>query len=346
MQILIIDDHATNIILLSVILNKLENVTTVEFSNPLEALAWCKENQPDLILIDFMMPDMDGIQFIKAFREIENTASIPIIIVTAHYETEIRHQALLASANDFLNKPIDVIELTARVKNLLNLRDAQKKLSNQADWLKNEVRLATDQIKHTEQEVIYRLSRAAEYRDPETGFHILRMANYAGHIAKNLGLSIEDQQLIINASPMHDIGKIGIPDNILLKPGKLSSYEFEIMKQHPMFGKKMLEGSKSELIKAGEVIAYSHHEKFDGSGYPLGLQGTQIPLFGRICALADVFDALTSERPYKAAWSIEKAIELIREGSGKHFDPECVEAFFMNWQDVIEIKHKYTDNFN
>jgi len=343
MKVLILDDHQPNVMLLSLLINKMKDITSIEFNSSFDALEWCKTEEPDLILVDYMMPEMDGIEFIKQFRALKGRAMVPVVMITAHTESAIRYQALEATANDFLNKPIDSAELSARVKNMLALRKAQIQLSNRAAWLAEEVKKATAQILKGEREVVYRLSRAAEYRDPETGAHILRMSHYAGLIAKNLGLSEDEQALIIDAAPMHDIGKIGIPDNVLLKPGRLDPDEFNIIKQHPEFGRQMLTGSSSRLLQTAEIIAYCHHEKFDGSGYPRGLTGEEIPLYGRIVSLADVFDALTSARPYKPAWPLEKAVDFIHAGTGSHFDPKCVEAFFKDWDQVLEIHHNYKD---
>jgi response regulator RpfG family c-di-GMP phosphodiesterase len=343
LKVLIIDDQQPNVMLLSVLVKRLGGIDTQDFFDALLALEWCKNNDPDLVLIDYMMPNMDGIEFIQKFRTLPGKVNIPVVMITADSDIEVRHKALEATANDFLNKPINSTELTTRVKNMLALRKAQLQLSNKAAWLAEEVKKATEQIIKTEREVIIRLARAAEYKDPETGTHIQRMSQYAGHIAKNLGLSEEEQQLIIDAAPMHDIGKIGIPDSVLLKPGRLDADELKVIYQHPTYGKQMLTGSSSKLLQAAEVIAYSHHEKFDGSGYPQGLAGNDIPIYGRIVALADVFDALSSARPYKVAWEIDKTIAFIKEQSGKHFDPKCVDAFFENWENVLSIKEHFID---
>jgi putative two-component system response regulator len=226
---------------------------------------------------------------------------------------------------------------------MLALRQSHKKLMNHAAWLAEEVSKATAKIKEQERETIFCLAKAAEYRDPETGAHILRMAHYSKHIASMLGLSIEQQNLLLEASPMHDIGKVGIPDSILLKPSKLTDEEFAFMKHHAVIGYELLNTSRFPLLQVAAEIAYTHHEKFDGSGYPRGLSGNNIPLFGRIVAVADVFDALTSERPYKKSWDVEQSSQLLKDGSGRHFDPCCVEAFFKNFDDVMEIKNKFMD---
>ena len=265
-------------------------------------------------------------------------------MVTANYDVQVRHDALEIGVNDFLNKPYDKTEFKARSKNMLDLRQYQKNLEEK-------VRKATEVIRLREQETVFCLARAAEYRDPETGAHIDRMAQYSRLIARNLGLTEELQDLLLLAAPMHDIGKVATPDAILLKPGKLTEDEFFIMKQHAEIGYKVLNTGSSNspllgvsaLLKEAAEIAYTHHEKYDGSGYPRGLKGADIPLFGRIVAVADVFDALTSERPYKKAWSIEQSSQLLRDGTGSHFDPACVSAFFTNFDEILAIKNKFAD---
>jgi putative two-component system response regulator len=216
-------------------------------------------------------------------------------------------------------------------------------LANRAEWLAAEVAQATAEIAAREKEAILRLSRAAEYRDPETGSHLLRMSNYTRLIAEQLGLSPDEQELLLEASPMHDIGKVGTPDQILLKPGRLTPEEFEIMKQHATIGYEILRDSVSPLLQCAAKLAMAHHEKFDGSGYPQALAGEAIPLHGRIVAVADVFDALTSERPYKKAWTLEAAVDFLKSNSGSHFDPACVEALLAVWPQVLEIRARYYD---
>ncbi|MEQ1635401.1 MAG: HD domain-containing phosphohydrolase [Methylococcales bacterium] len=343
-SIALIDDTQINLTLLWHLVKRLEHYDPVSFLNPLEGLDWCLTNDPELIIVDFMMPNLNGIEFIKKIRAVPEKADIPILMVTANDNSSVRYEALKSGATDFLNKPIDKTEFMIRVRNMLTLHSSQRKLADKAAWLAEEVQKATLEIRNREQEVIFRLSKAAEYRDPETGGHIRRMAHYSKHIANQLGMPIALQNMILEAAPMHDIGKVGIPDSILLKPGKLDAAEFELMKEHATFGHNILNGSSSKLMQLGALIALTHHEKFDGSGYPNGLVGDQTPIYGQIIAVADVFDALTSERPYKKPWTIEAAIDFLNEGSGKHFKPECVTAFLKDWDNVLAIKDRFVDD--
>lgn len=343
MNVLIVDDSQINLTLFTALLRKMDDVTPISFLNPVEALTWCEANEADLVLLDYMMPEMDGLAFLSSFRAMTGKETVPVIMVTAVTEKDIRHQGLEASANDFLTKPVDKVEFQARVKNMLTLRKAQVELASRAEWLAAEVKKATEELVASELELIHRLSMAAEFRDPETGAHILRMSNYSKLIAKNLGLSESEQDLILTAAPMHDIGKIGIPDNVLLKPGRLDADELVIMRRHAELGAKILNNSHSPMTQAAAVVASTHHEKYDGTGYPRGLKGEEIPLYGRIVAVADVFDALTSARPYKKAWSIADAKQYIIENSGSHFDPRCVEAFLADWDAVLSINARYQD---
>lgn len=341
--VLIIDDSEINLTLIKALVLKLGECTPVLFNNPLRALDWCRANVPDLVIVDYMMPDMDGLKFIDAFRALHGRDEIPVLMVTANDQKEVRYEALLGGANDFLTKPIDRVEFSARSRNMLSLRAGQRFLADRAAHLAVLVDEQTQEIRDREKELIFRISRAAEFRDPETGAHIQRMAYYSEIIAKGLGLDEKKQKLILEAAPMHDVGKIGIPDYILLKPGKLTFEEFEVMKSHARLGHELLNGSTSETVRAAAEIAISHHEKYDGSGYPHGLVGTKIPLLGRIVAVADVFDALTSERPYKKAWPMEDARQFLEEGRGSHFDPMCVEAFLAHWDDVVIIRQRFQD---
>jgi putative two-component system response regulator len=343
MDILIVDDAPISIALLKKLVSQLADCRPFTFLRAREGLAWCEQNDPDLVIVDYLMPEMDGIEFAKCFRGMPGKADTPLLMVTAAGDREIKHRALSLGINDFLNKPFDQIELQARARNMLALRSSQKKLANRALLLSDEVAKATSEITAREHETLLCLGRAAEHRDPETHEHIIRMSNYSRLIAVRLGLSQEECELLLRAAPLHDIGKIGTPDHILLKPGKLTPQEFEIMKQHTVIGERILANSSSPILRAGAEIAFSHHEKFDGSGYPCGLKGRAISLYGRIVAVADVFDALTSARPYKKAWDLDRACELLRTNSGKHFDPMCIEAFFDVWDEVLTVKDRYHD---
>ena len=342
-QVLIVDDTEINLILFGALVRKIDNSESITFLSSTEGLAWAQANDPDLIIVDYMMPELDGIEFIRLLRETPGKEGVPILMITANDQKQVRYRALEVGASDFLTKPVDKVEFLARANNMLALSDVRKKLSDRAAWLAEEVHKATAEILQRERETVIRLSKAAEYRDPETGAHILRMAHYSELIAKGLGLSVADQVLLLEAAPMHDIGKVGIADGILLKPGRLTPEEMEIMKQHAMIGYDILKGSSSKVLQAGADIARAHHEKFDGTGYPNALKGLEIPVFSRIVAVADVFDALTSERPYKKAWSLEQAADHIKTNVGTHFDPVCVDAFFMQWDAVLEIRARFTD---
>ena len=342
-QVLIIDDTEINLILFGALVKKLDHCIGKPFADSRKALEWVQHTVPDLVIVDYMMPELDGLEFIRLLRQIPGRQNVPILMITANDQKEIRYKALDLGANDFLTKPVDKVKFLARARNMLSLNLARRQLADRAEWLADAVRKATEEIIERERETVVRLSKAAEYRDPETGAHILRMARFSQLIARELGLSPEDQQLLLDAAPMHDIGKVGIPDKILLKPGRLDPDEFEIMKQHAIFGYRLLEGSASSVLQAGAEIAKGHHEKFDGSGYPLGLKGEQIPIFSRIVAVADVFDALTSERPYKRAWTVEAAVDFLKNGAGSHFDPRCVAAFLSVWDEVLKVRDAYQD---
>ncbi|MBL4760330.1 MAG: response regulator [Mariprofundaceae bacterium] len=344
MKILIVDDNQTNILLLRRLIERMDGEhEAVCFTDSLQALDWCADKVPDLLLIDYMMPELDGIEFIQQFRMLPACKDIPVVMITADNNRDVRYKALEAGANDFLNKPIDKTEFLARTRSMLSLRKNQIQLANRAQWLAGEVHKATESLRQQEREALVILSKAAEYRDPETGAHIMRMSHYSKLIARQLGLSEAEQELILEASPMHDVGKVGTPDHILLKPGKLDFDEFVIMKQHADYGYEILNQGSSHLLKVAAEIAISHHEKYNGKGYPHGLKGEEIPLRGRIVAVADVFDALTSERPYKKAWPVEKAIALLTEESGEHFDPQCVEAFLSSLDQILEIMELYQE---
>jgi two-component system response regulator RpfG len=286
---------------------------------------------------------MDGIEFTRRVRAERRLADVPLIIVTVVEDRQIRYQALENGATDFLTRPIDPQEYRARCLNLLALRRSQKMLADRALWLEDQVVQATREVRTRERETLMKLAKAGEYRDKETGNHIIRMAKYARLIAEELRLTAMECDEIEAAAPMHDIGKIGIPDLIMLKPGRHTPEEQALMRRHPLIGHGILTDSPSRYLQMGAVIALGHHEKFDGSGYPQGLAGEDIPLPARIVAVADVFDALTSNRPYKRAWPFQDALNHILSESGKHFDPACVRAFELRIDAVAAIMRELGD---
>lgn len=342
-RIVIVDDNEITMCLFKSLVAKAGGSDPIGFTDVRAALEWCAANEPDLVIVNYHVKQLDGLRFLRAFRAIHSRESVPLLMVTESDQASVRVKALRDGANDYLITPIDQLEFSVRARNLLSVRQHAREMAGRNAWLEAEVAKATASILERERETLYRISRAAEFRDPETGAHIQRMALYSQLIAKSLGLSAKDQQLILDAAPLHDVGKIATPDAILLKPGKLSPDEFEIMKGHARAGFELLDHSASPVVQAGAEIALSHHEKYDGSGYPQGLAGQNIPLMGRIVAVADVFDALTSERPYKQAWSLERAVEQLKAGSGSHFDPHCVLAFLENWAGVCDIHQQFAD---
>lgn len=344
MNIVIIDDTPSNIKLLQAIVGRLNGCDAVTFTDPMEGLGWCLKRDPDLIIVDFMMPSLDGIELTRRLRLKPATAHTPILMVTAAHEREVRYRALEEGVTDFLTKPLDKMEFMSRLKNMLALRKSHLSMADRAETLAAEVRKATAEVHERERETIFRLVKAAEFRDPDTGAHIMRMANFSQLIAAKLGLPGRDQEMILQAAPMHDVGKLGTPDNILLKPASLTVPEFELMKRHSMIGHEILKDSASPVLQMAAQIALSHHEKFDGSGYPHGLAHDDISILGRIVAVADVFDALTSKRPYKHAWKLDTAAAYLYAEREKHFDPDCVDAFLSEWDTIVAIRKRFGDD--
>ncbi|MBN6187715.1 two-component system response regulator [Aneurinibacillus sp. BA2021] len=354
-SILIVDDEEFNLDVLEQLLAA-KNYRVFSACSGLDALMILESEDIDLVLLDVMMPGMNGYEVLREIRATKERY-IPIVMVTALDSKEDKIRALEEGCDDFLNKPIDKYELYARVHTLLRTRHYYKQLTRTKRRLENEVvsrtaelqealatlKLLNSKLEDSHREIVERLSSAAEFKDPETAAHIQRISHYSGVIARAFGMNEEKANLIIQASPMHDIGKIGVPDHILLKPGKLTLEEFEKMKEHTLIGYKILNGSDSPLLKLASEIAISHHEKYDGTGYPYGVRGEDIPLSGRIVAVVDVFDALTSKRPYKDPYPNEKAYEIIQKGSGTHFDPYIVQLFFDSLPDIVRIQHKYQE---
>jgi putative two-component system response regulator len=345
-RILMIDDEPVNLKLLERTLKLHGFSELLSLQDPRQALASYLEYTPDIVLLDINMPYIDGFGVLEQIQSLPPGTRPPILILTAQGSKDRLTRAFDLGARDFLQKPFDIAELIARVRNLLELHHAQRHVREQNEQLEHIVQLRTRQLRETQLQIVRRLGRAAEYRDNETGNHIVRMSHTSSMLARELGKDEEFCELLMNASPMHDIGKIGIPDGILLKPGKLTPDEWEIMKTHVTIGASILSESDSPLLDMASEIALNHHEKWDGSGYPSGLSGEQIPLVGRIVAVADVFDALTSERPYKKPWPMEEAVNFMKEQSGLHFDARVVDALMAVLPRVIEIRNSYSDSYD
>lgn len=343
-KILIVDDEESNVRLLEhmLIQNGFSEIRWTTDSRNVEALYL--RFKPDLVLLDLNMPFMNGIEVMERLHEIETESFPSIVVFTADNNDDTKIRSLVSGALDFLGKPFNIVEAIARIKNMLNVRLLHNSVSDQNRLLDQKIRARTQELADTRLEVVQRLGRAAEYRDNETGMHVIRMSRYSFLLGEAVGFSPDKCELILHASPMHDIGKIGIPDSILLKPGKLDAGEWETMKTHSEIGGEILSGSGSALMNLAELIALSHHEKWDGSGYPKGLKGGEIPIEGRIVAICDVFDALTSERPYKREWPVEKAIQELQDLSGRHFDPDLVDKFIETLPEVLKVKEQYQDS--
>ncbi|KAB2851065.1 MAG: two-component system response regulator, partial [Sphingopyxis terrae] len=307
-----------------------------------EALRWSENNRPDLLLLDYRMPVIDGLEFARRFRRSLSNRDVPIVLVTVVGDEPIRQAALDAGVIDFLVKPVRPRELRARCRNLLQLRQQSESIKQRALSLEQRLLSSMHEVEERERETLSRLARAIEYRDIGTSAYLERMAHVAGLIAEGLGMSEEEVRLIELAAPLHDIGKIAIPDEVLLKPGPLDEQQLGIMRRHPQIGHELLSGSQNRFIQVGALIALRHHERFDGSGYPDGLSGQQIPVEARIVAVADVFDALISPRPYKAPWSFDNALDFLQEQSGKLFDPQCVQALVNNRPRLEDICERYS----
>lgn len=333
--ILVVDDNPENIHVLSGILRPYYNVKAA-ISAAVAFKITAAEDKPDLILLDIMMPEIDGYRICKQLKVMPETSEIPVIFVSAKGEAEDEKKGFEVGGVDYITKPVNPALVLARVSTHL-------KLSSQKIHLLSLVQERTCELEKTRMEILQSLGRAAEFKDNETGLHVLRMSSYARFLAKRVTGNNIWSELLFNAAPMHDIGKIGIPDEVLLKPGKLDPDEWTIMQKHVEYGVDILGESESDLLTMAIEVAQFHHEKWDGSGYPAGISGEAIPLSARIVALADVFDALTSERPYKKAWSVERAMALLESESGKHFDPELVPLFKACLPKILQVKEQYAD---
>ena len=342
-SILVVDDEPVNICLLNSILAAEGYTNVVATGDSREVERLYQQHHVDLLLLDINMPHMDGFDVMARLKAKHGDNLAPILMLTAQSSQEFRVRALQGGARDYVTKPFDRFELAMRVRNLLEMRLAHKCLQKQNILLEERVLERTLQLQDSRLQVVRRLGRAAEYRDNETGMHILRMSKISALLGRAFGLDEEQCELLLNASPMHDIGKIGIPDQILLKPGKLNAEEWTIMQGHARIGADILSGDDSEMMAMASEIALTHHEKWDGSGYPSGFSGEQIPLVGRIVAVADVFDALTSVRPYKHAWPVEEAVAYMQKESGHHFQPRLIELFMEKLPEILAINAEYAE---
>ena len=339
MYAVILDDAELNNLLMTQAIRGLPDCEPKAFTRAEKALAFVAENASEIgiAITDYDMPGMNGVGFIRAARQVEGFAPVPIVMVTSNEARALRREALEAGATDFLQKPFDAVEVRARITNLLALDRARQAEGDRAAWLAREVAAAVTVIEAREREIVMLLMKAAEQRDTDTGEHVARVAAYVQLIAEALGLLADECRQLSLASTMHDVGKIGVSDAILLKPGRLTADERTEMQEHAERGRRTLETSSSDLVRLAAEIAAAHHERFDGQGYPSGLKGEAIPLGGRIVAVADVFDALTSERPYKKAWPLAEARAHLEANAGSHFDPACVDAFVSRWEDVLRL---------
>jgi putative two-component system response regulator len=343
-KILIVDDNPSNVLLLEALLQQedYENVTTT--TDPTEVATLHKEHDFHLILLDIQMPKMNGFQVMEAIKEFHDADDyLPVLVLTAQTDMETRLKALDLGARDFVTKPFQHAEVLQRILNSLEIRHLYTQQKEYTLSLQEKVDDATSELRKSQLDIIRCLGRAGEYRDNETGEHVIRMSKSCQALALAYGMSQREADMILFASPMHDVGKIGIPDHILLKPGKLTPEEWEIMQTHAQLGADILADNESEMIQMARSIAQHHHEKWDGSGYPNGLSGKDIPIEARIASICDVFDALTSWRPYKKAWSIEEALDFLKENAGSHFDPELVPLFIDILPQILTIRDNHQD---
>jgi len=364
-KVMIVDDEAFNIKVVQTHLSHAGYKNFLTCTDPARVMEMLASEMPDILLLDIMMPKISGLDIMREIRENDRLSHIPTVILSAADNEEVRLEALELGVTDFLSKPVNLAELVVRVKNVLLVKAYQDHLKDYASDLAQQVRLRTAELTASRLELIHCLARTAEFRDNETGRHVVRVGRYSEIIAEELGLDPTTVELIAHAAPLHDMGKVGIPDSILLKPGKLTPEEFEIMQRHSIFGKQTFEPMShdewqtfkshtvlgemimdvrsSPFIVMASTIALTHHEKWDGTGYPLGLAGEDIPLAGRIVAVADVFDALTSRRPYKPALPLNRSFEIMEEGRGAHFDPRVLDAFLTRRESVVAVLMEFAD---
>jgi putative two-component system response regulator len=364
-RILIVDDEECNILVARKYLQT-DGYTKIQaVTDSTKAVALIRSEKPDLVLLDVMMPQVSGLDILQVMALDPVLQRIPVLILTASHDAQTKKNCLELGVSDFLGKPVDPNELLPRVRNTLTNKQHQDRLSQYAERLESIVRERTMELIASRQQVIHCLARAAEFRDDNTGQHVVRVGRYVGVIARRLGFSDSQVELLELAAQLHDIGKIGIPDDILKKPGKLDPDEYNLMQKHCMIGKKiiapllpeeftilkshtrigsnLLNVRSSPLLVLAARIAQTHHERWDGTGYPLGLRGEDIPIEGRLTSVADVFDALSTSRPYKAAYPREKCFKILEEGRGTQFDPRVLDAFIASSDEVVQVQLEYMD---
>ncbi|HOY09514.1 MAG TPA: response regulator [Candidatus Omnitrophota bacterium] len=344
-RILIVDDQKLHGLYLKKILAE-EGFKNVEYANDsLKVLGLVRDFQPEIIVLDIFMPHLDGFQIMEQLAEFRREHYLPILALSSEKSSDVRLRALQSGATDFLNKPYENMEIIFRIHNMIEMRSLHMEVKNQNKILESKVQERTKELRETQLDIIRRLAQAAEFRDSDTGLHIIRMSQYCQKFGVAMGMSLPECDLLLHASPLHDIGKLGIPDAVLLKPGRLTQEEYEIMKTHTVIGAKLLAGSSSPVMKMAQIICITHHEKWDGTGYPKQLRGDEIPVVGQICSICDVFDALTSDRPYKQAWPVDAAVEEIRHMKETHFSPIIVDRFLEILPLIEDIRNRCVNSY-
>lgn len=342
LKAILVDDNKATLLLMKNYLNRMELAVQC-YDDSVKALQDSVSSDPDIVFVDYLMPKMDGIQFISAFRR-QNTKT-PVIMITGSVDgNSVMLSALKAGATEFILKPVNYAELYLRSTNLLRFKQYQNMLDHKAFMLEQKVKKEAEVIVDSERETLFVLAKAADHKDPDTGVHIMRVAKYSRLLAEAIRAGDDFCSMIYYCAPLHDVGKVGIPDRILQKEGKLTAEEFDIMKTHTLIGYDILNNTRSKYLMMGKSIAVSHHEKYDGTGYPYGLSGERIPMEGKIVAVADVFDALLSKRSYKCAWKFEEAVHYVAVQRGYHFDPKIVDAFLDHLDWFVNVYQEYGDN--